>query len=88
MVHYYIMRDVAAGADCSHRPGRTYIDEVYRYSEDARRAADRYNQFCHVEGVRYIVLPHRDDTPWPMDYFDPHRAPKLESLDGGSPCLV
>ena len=80
MVFYYIMRDVCAGADCSYRPGRTYIDEVYRYSDEARRRAEQYNRHCNVPGVCYVVLPHSDTEPLPMDYFEPARAPKYERV--------
>lgn len=77
MVFYYVMREVCAGADCSYRPGRTYIDEVYRYSDQAQAACDKYNSFCHVAGVHYTVLPHSDTEPLPIDYFEPAKRPRV-----------
>lgn len=72
MVFYYIVRDVVRGADCSYKPGRTLLNNgpVNRYREDAQRACDRYNQFCHVAGVCYLVIPHRDDKVFVCDYYE------------------
>ena len=80
MIFYYIMRDVVRGSDCSYRPGRTYIDEVYRYPDEARRRAEQCNRHCGVAGVCYVVLPHSDTKPLPMDYFEPKQPVRLERV--------
>jgi len=80
VIFYYLVRDVVLGADCSYRPGRTYVDEVFRYSRDAQLRADQCNHFCGVPGVCYVVLPHDDNAPLPLDYFEPKKAPVYERV--------
>ena len=72
MTFYYIVRDVCAGTSASYKPGRTLLNNgpVSRYRETAQQVADRYNECCHVAGVRYLVVPHDDSEPFPCDYFE------------------
>lgn len=71
MVFYYLCRDVVRGANCSYPAGRTLLQEGgFRTPEEAQARADKYNQFCNVAGVFYLVIPHRDDKPFEADHYE------------------
>lgn len=70
MVFYYVVRDVVRGSDCSYKPGRTLLNCVQRTPEQARAIADRFNRFCNVPGVWYLVIPHDDGKPFECDFYE------------------
>jgi hypothetical protein len=71
MITYYLIQEVAPGTITSERVGRTYFGEQYRTEAEAQRRVEQYNRHCSCDGMRYIVLPHSDREPLPIDYFKP-----------------
>lgn len=72
MTFYYLCRDVKPGAVCSYKPGRTLLNNapISRTHEAAQQYADTYNRHCHVDGVRYVVLPHDDTVAVVCDHYE------------------
>lgn len=81
MVFYYLCRDVVRGANCSYPAGRTLLYEgACRTREEAQQRADKYNRFCNVAGVFYLVVPHRDDTPFEADHYEGYQKCPYERV--------